>query len=92
MYILLGNTDWPDDDDIERVKSMPQVLKDELMAYKEAGSHDRYPECLWYDHESRKCRNYEWRPSICREFEVGSDGCLSWREQFQVDHCSPSST
>lgn len=31
--------------------------------------------CAWLDIESRKCRFHEFRPGICRDFEMGSDGC-----------------
>jgi Fe-S-cluster containining protein len=36
--------------------------------------------CLWFDPVSRKCRHYEHRPPVCREFEVGGEDCLAWRQ------------
>ena len=31
--------------------------------------------CVWYDAASRRCRHYQWRPQVCRDFEVGSTSC-----------------
>ena len=35
--------------------------------------------CVWYDAARQRCRHYEWRPQICRDFEIGSPSCLSDR-------------
>jgi Fe-S-cluster containining protein len=40
--------------------------------------------CLWFDPVTRKCRHYEHRPPVCREFEVGGDSCLFLRERHGV--------
>mgnify|MGYP003580021139 CR=1 FL=1 len=37
--------------------------------------------CIWLDIESRTCRNYEYRPAVCRRFEPGCDTCLEYREE-----------
>jgi Fe-S-cluster containining protein len=70
-------------------RRLPPELKAELEAYyleRKAGtvtsdagritpeSGDR--PCLWLDLSTRKCRHYEYRPDLCRKFEVGGDGCL----------------
>jgi len=44
----------------------------------EAGWPDCVP-CFWLDPDSKKCRHYEHRPDICRDFEMGSDECRAWR-------------
>lgn len=31
--------------------------------------------CLWLDLETRRCRNYHDRPTVCREFMPSPDGC-----------------
>lgn len=41
--------------------------------------------CLWLDLETRRCKHYDLRPEICRDFEVGSDGCRRWREAYGID-------
>lgn len=37
--------------------------------------------CVWFDETTKKCRHYDLRPSICREFEVGCEACVSHRER-----------
>lgn len=41
--------------------------------------------CCWFDPKTKSCKHYDSRPSICREFEVGSDACLGWRKFFKID-------
>ena len=38
-------------------------------------------QCLWYDAEMKRCRHYEWRPQICRDYELGGTACLLRRQQ-----------
>lgn len=35
--------------------------------------------CLWFDRAERRCRHYEWRPQVCRDYELGGDECLARR-------------
>ena len=35
--------------------------------------------CFWMDRETRKCRHYEQRPEVCRQFELGGEDCLAMR-------------
>jgi len=35
--------------------------------------------CGWFDMVTRKCRHHEFRPEICRDFEVGGEACLGTR-------------
>jgi uncharacterized protein len=35
--------------------------------------------CVWYDRASHRCRHYEHRPEVCRDFPVGGEDCLAWR-------------
>ena len=37
--------------------------------------------CLWFDSATRKCRHYQWRPQVCRDYELGGDACLATREK-----------
>ncbi|MBK7363100.1 MAG: YkgJ family cysteine cluster protein [Micavibrio sp.] len=85
IYIAAGAEDWPDEDDVRRVREMPEELRGELRQYIVADcQHERSPECLWYDPVTMQCKHHEWRPSICRDFDVGSDECLGWRKEFEV--------
>lgn len=36
--------------------------------------------CFWLTEDGR-CRHYEHRPTICREFEMDSDSCRAMRHQ-----------
>jgi len=64
--------------------AMPQSLKDEISAYhNDENKVDRYElglPCFWYDGTTKRCMHYEHRPSVCREFEKGSDECLAHRK------------
>lgn len=35
--------------------------------------------CFWMDRGTRKCRHYEDRPEVCRQFELGGEDCLAMR-------------
>ena len=39
--------------------------------------------CIWFDMESRQCKNHLHRPNVCRDFETGSDECHEWRRHYQ---------
>lgn len=36
--------------------------------------------CSWLNLETGRCKHYEHRPDVCREFEVGNSGCRALRE------------
>lgn len=55
---ILAGIDWPDQDDVERVRMMPVELRDELRHYMDGRHTDGAP-CLWHDAERRTCRHYE---------------------------------
>jgi Fe-S-cluster containining protein len=63
-------------------KPLPEWLKAELRADWEwvnrTGRSDFEP-CIWFDQETRRCKHYEYRPEVCRDFEVGEEACLRWR-------------
>lgn len=42
------------------------------------GPADQSP-CVWYDAEAKRCKHYEYRPDVCREFEVGGEACLRYK-------------
>ncbi len=39
--------------------------------------------CLWFDPVARQCRHYEWRPQVCRDYELGGDACLARRREYR---------
>ena len=40
---------------------------------------ERQDRCLWFDPAARCCRHYEWRPQVCRDYELGGAPCLDLR-------------
>lgn len=75
--------------DAERVKALPPEVRAELDQYIVGLRLGRGPRgevpCLWFDQVTRKCKHHAHRPSICREFEMGSEDCHNWRKEFEVD-------
>ncbi len=65
--------------------SMPGELKSELLDYM---SRYERPEgeldgpCHWFDQQARRCMHHEHRPRVCRDFQVGSQGCVDWRHHY----------
>jgi uncharacterized protein len=39
-------------------------------------------QCLWYNPATRRCRHYEWRPQVCRDYELGGSACLALRRDY----------
>lgn len=64
--------------------SLPEDLRKELESF--IAGYPILPKgeldgpCFWFDQQSRRCKHHEHRPRVCRDFEVGSQGCLSWRQ------------
>lgn len=53
-----------------------------------AGLFDDRPHdspCSWFDPVTRRCRWYEFRPLICREFVVGGASCLRHRRRAGLE-------
>ena len=91
MYvpILCDDLDYDDTkEDVIRARALPQELQQELRDYWDlmdtGEEHPRDEVCLWFDETTRKCKHYELRPSICREFPFGEEGCLGWRKKYAI--------
>jgi Fe-S-cluster containining protein len=69
---------------------LPRDLLLELVEYARSRTKVRPfgslpdPACFWLTPEGQ-CRGYQWRPPICRDFEVGEEGCLAWRKDYGVE-------
>ena len=67
--------------------AMPDDVKQELLdyiaSYKKPADDDLDGPCFWFDMETRRCKHHEYRPRVCRDFEVGSKGCRDWREHYK---------
>jgi len=57
------------------------VLKYNKVKYKR--EEDGLP-CYWFDTETKKCQNYENRPFVCEDFNVGEIACLYWRRNAKL--------
>lgn len=72
-------------DEDEDWKSLPQELKDEIDTYVMSPRYNDTHPCFWLDGNGR-CRHYEHRPEICRDYELGGEACLAEREHLiQID-------
>ncbi|MEM1070848.1 MAG: YkgJ family cysteine cluster protein [Planctomycetota bacterium] len=71
----------------ENWRMLPKELKQELDRFiadypaPPAGQLDG--PCFWFDQETRRCKHYDHRPRVCRDFQAGSLDCLGWREWLQ---------
>lgn len=75
-------------DDVKRLKSLPPAALLELQHYIDDLLNDvqrKTRACIWLDQSTAKCRYYEHRPMICREFELGSDECRAVRSAYRLD-------
>lgn len=71
--------------------SLPDELRDEWKAFVSQYQLPKYGEdpstfdgpCIWLDMQTRRCRNHEHRPRICRDFATGSPECYEWRAYYR---------
>ncbi|MBY0527329.1 MAG: YkgJ family cysteine cluster protein [Gemmataceae bacterium] len=66
------------------VGPLPVELRAELLAAVERFRRDGWPAdgtpCIWYDAAAKRCRHYEYRPTLCRDEVVpGDEACRRWR-------------
>lgn len=87
--VIMSGSAWAPVD-VRRFAKVPAEAKAEIEAYRKAliagtveGNGDG--PCCWLDRSTNRCRWYEHRPSICRELEPGSDGCHTWRAEYNID-------
>ncbi len=80
----------PPFDDDNLPDDLPEDLRQQMLDYwlfNIKGNLSREAQrtpCFWLG-EDGKCIHYEYRPKICRDFEVGSKRCLMFRKEFSVD-------
>jgi len=44
---------------------------------------DSHPPCSWLTPD-KKCRHYDHRPEVCRQFEMGEQDCLEIRHRHNL--------
>ena len=59
-------------------QAFPQ-LADEVRQAAAERRRENGLSCVWLDPETKRCRHYDLRPRICRDFELGSPKCLELR-------------
>lgn len=66
-----------------RPADLPMALINEIDAHFSGLVRGQEPQeqCLWYDSASRRCRHHEYRPQLCRDYELGGRACLSLRRE-----------
>jgi Fe-S-cluster containining protein len=73
---------------IDGCKPLPEWLETELRAdlewVKRTKRSDDEP-CIWFDHETGRCKHYEFRPVCCRDFELGGEDCLRIRAEYDIE-------
>jgi uncharacterized protein len=76
------------EDDWERLKwERPDLLAALLAAERERrarGAPSFGTPCLWFDADTGRCRNYDYRPRACREFERGGVDCHDARRRARI--------
>tara|TARA_Y100000034_G_C6610007_1_gene265625 strand:- start:254 stop:553 length:300 start_codon:yes stop_codon:yes gene_type:complete len=83
MVGVIANN-WGDLADYDRLAGAPDEALRLLADYMETDMQDGQP-CIWLDQSTQRCKFYEHRPSICRDFYRGSEGCESWRELYHIE-------
>ena len=66
-----------------RPPNLPQELIDEINRHFSGLLRGQEPQaqCLWFDATSRLCKHHEYRPQVCRDFELGGLNCLTDRRE-----------
>lgn len=76
---------WPqwvtDSPDVGLWQRTPEAARDEVRAYRRDDIRPNGKPCIWLDPDTRRCRHYEHRPTVCRRFERGSGECLRMLER-----------
>lgn len=72
------------------IEELPPHLKQEVRQYEllEPDRENSKKPCFWYDVKTKKCKEHAYRPSICRDFEIGSISCHSYRAFHNINEIS----
>ncbi|MBS0203758.1 MAG: YkgJ family cysteine cluster protein [Planctomycetes bacterium] len=66
-----------------RPDNLPQELIDEINFHFSGLLRGQEPQekCLWFDATTRLCKHHEFRPQVCRDYEIGGRECLRERRE-----------
>ena len=64
---------------------LSQTLKSQWRAFVDDYRRDNELDgpCFWFDQKTRKCKHHDFRPKVCRDFEIGSKLCHQWRIHYR---------
>ena len=69
-------------------RSMPADVKLELLklidTYQPPPTGQLDGPCVWFDTTTRRCKQHEHRPNVCRDFKVGGKDCRNWRQVYDI--------
>ena len=70
------------------IYDLPPQLRDEILKWeiKEPDRENSEKSCYWWNSETGHCKQYDYRPTTCRDFEVGCDSCLSYRKYHNIEN------
>jgi len=66
-----------------RPADLPKALSQEIDDHFAGLLRGQEPQarCLWFDPQTRRCKHYEYRPQICKDYELGGPQCLGRRAE-----------
>ena len=71
--------------DMQVMATMPrELLESHAATIRSLDGPPQGKPCAWYDAETKRCRNYDWRPASCRLFEVEEYRCESIKAGCEV--------
>ncbi len=75
-----------------RPTDLPQKLIEEIDLHFAGLTRGQEPQsqCLWFDPVLRACQHYEFRPQLCRDYELGGRACLQRRREEK--NCADTAT
>ena len=67
-------------------EQLPEHLKKEVNEYIDNLTDiDLGQPCFWLDPETKQCKHYEYRPQVCRDFELDSYHCHRLRRSLGIE-------
>jgi Fe-S-cluster containining protein len=68
------------------IYELPEDLRDEVLdeLRREPDRDQQKVPCSWFDTSAKKCRNHKHRPTLCRDFEIGSQSCQDFRHFYGI--------
>jgi Fe-S-cluster containining protein len=74
---------WNDEFDPDWFQ-MPLILRVTLNSAWRAGRRTSIGPCLFFNQKTKRCRQYDHRPSACRRFEPGNFHCMEYLKLLAI--------